>query len=117
MTDDSDYLEVNRNAWNTKTAVHLQSESYDVKGFLAGEDSLNDIELGLLGEVKGKEILHLQCHFGQDTISLARRGANVTGVDFSEQAIKAAKELAIKDKANAEFICCDIYNLPELLDK
>ena len=52
--------------------VHLKSDFYDVEGFLKGESSLNDIELGLLGDIKGKSILHLQCHFGQDTISLGR---------------------------------------------
>ena len=60
--------------------MHLKSDFYDVEGFLKGESSLNDIELGLLGDIKGKSILHLQCHFGQDTISLGRLGANVTGV-------------------------------------
>lgn len=62
--------------------MHLKSDFYDVEGFLKGESSLNDIELGLLGDIKGKSILHLQCHFGQDTISLGRLGANVTGVDY-----------------------------------
>ena len=78
MNEDFDYLEINRKSWNNRVDVHLKSDFYDVEGFLKGESSLNDIELGLLGDIKGKSILHLQCHFGQDTISLGRLGANVT---------------------------------------
>lgn len=79
------------------------------------KSSLNEIELELLGELKGKKILHLQCHFGQDTISLQKLGANVTGVDLSDKAINYAKEIAKELNAEAEFICCDIYNLPKHL--
>ena len=86
-------------------------------GFLAGKSSLNSIELELLGDVSGKKILHLQCHFGQDTISLARMRAEVTGVDLSDEAIKKARILAKDTKANADFICCDIFDLPNYLNK
>ena len=98
MNADFDYLEINRKSWNSRVDVHLKSDFYDVKGFLKGESSLNDIELDLLGDIKGKSILHLQCHFGQDTISLGRLGANVTGVDLSDKAIDNAKILAKKAK-------------------
>jgi len=105
MNEDFDYLEINRKSWNNRVDVHLKSDFYDVEGFLKGESSLNDIELGLLGDIKGKSILHLQCHFGQDTISLGRLGANVTGVDLSDKAIDHAKILAGKANVNATFIC------------
>jgi ubiquinone/menaquinone biosynthesis C-methylase UbiE len=117
MKNNSDYLEKNRDAWNRRTDYHLTSEFYDVKGFLAGKTSLNDFELRLLGNIKGKSILHLQCHFGQDTISLARLDADATGVDLSDNAIKNANLLAEKTNVNARFICCDIYSLPEHLDE
>ena len=74
-----DYLKINKKLWNDKTPVHYTSDFYDVKSFLKGRDSLNSIESGLLGNIRNKEILHLQCHFGMDTISLARRGATATG--------------------------------------
>jgi SAM-dependent methyltransferase len=88
-----------------------------MQGFLAGQSSLNVIEAGLLGDVRGKSVLHLQCHFGQDTLSLARSGAEVCGVDFSEQAIKKAKELSAELLLPANFICTDIYELPRHLDR
>ncbi len=111
------YLEINKNSWNNRTAVHLESEFYDVKSFLEGKSSLNSIELNLLGNVEGKSILHLQCHFGQDTISLSRLGAKSVGVDLSDKAIEAGRELALKDNSDARFICSDIYDLPNHLDE
>src|SRR5262245_58811832 len=89
-----DYLALNRAAWNAKTAVHAASDFYDVAGFRRGETSLKPPELGLLGDVAGRRVLHLQCHFGMDTLSLARLGASVTGVDLSDVAIAKARELA-----------------------
>src|SRR5262245_54235860 len=112
MSTDLNYIELNRKAWNIKTDIHVQSDFYDVKGFLEGKTSLNDIELSLLGSVKDKSILHLQCHFGQDTISLARLGAKVTGVDLSDNAIREARALAAKTGVDASFICCNLYDLP-----
>lgn len=117
MKSEDNYIEINKQTWNSKTAVHLTSEFYDVKGFLKGNSSLNTFELELLGDIKGKSILHLQCHFGQDTLSLARMGANVTGVDLSDKAIESANDLAKQTGLNATFICCDIYDLPQHLDQ
>ena len=97
--------------------MHINSEFYDNKTFVEGRNSLNSIELELLGDIKGKSILHLQCHFGQDTISLNRLGANATGVDFSDNGIKRARELATTTNSDATFICCDIYDLPKYLDE
>ena len=115
MNSEQNYIEINRQSWNTKTEVHLQSEFYDLEGFVNGKTSLNEIELNLLGNINGKTILHLQCHFGQDTISLSRLGATVTGVDLSDKAIESAKQIAAKTGSNATFICCDIYDLPNHL--
>ncbi|MES2619059.1 MAG: class I SAM-dependent methyltransferase [Bacteroidota bacterium] len=112
MSTESDYIAINRQSWNNRVASHLTSDFYDVEGFIKGKTSLNSIELDLLGDIKGKSILHLQCHFGQDTISLERMGAIVTGVDLSDKAIESANELAEKTGSKAQFICCDIYDLP-----
>lgn len=117
MKPEENYIDINRKSWNTKTEAHLKSDFYDLDGFLKGQTSLNDIELNLLGIIKGKSILHLQCHFGQDTISLNRMGANVTGVDLSDKAIESAKKIAKETESNAHFICCDIYDLPNHLDE
>lgn len=111
------YIDINKKLWNQKTEIHYDSDFYDVDSFIKGKDSLNPIEIGLLGKIKGKRILHLQCHFGQDTISLARHGALPTGIDFSENAIKKAKKLNESLGTNAKFIKSDIYKLPEILDE
>ena len=117
MNPEENYIEINRQSWNNRTETHLKSEFYDLDGFMNGNSSLNDIELSLLGDIKGKSILHLQCHFGQDTISLSRLGAEVTGVDFSDKAIESALQIAKETQSNTKFICCDIYDLPKHLDK
>lgn len=112
-----DYININKETWNNKTDVHIASDFYDVDGFLNGKSTLQAIELELLGDVKGKKILHLQCHFGQDTLSLARLGAIVTGVDLSDKAINRAQEFAEKLNIDATFVCCDIYDAPKHLDE
>ena len=112
---EEEYIKVNREAWNKRTSIHIQSAFYDMDAFKAGQTSLKDIELPLIGDVKGKKILHLQCHFGQDSISLSRLGAHVTGVDFSEEAIAAARELSLVENANCNFVCCDLYELKDHL--
>ena len=109
------YLKINRKAWNDKTVVHLQSEFYDQKAFLAGKNSLKNPELQVLGDVNGKRILHLQCHFGQDTLSLARMGAKVTGLDFSEIAIENAIRINEELGLDARFECSDVCDLPKEL--
>lgn len=113
----NNYLQKNKHAWNERTKVHIGSDFYNHQSFLQGENSLKEIELALLGNVRGKKILHLQCHFGQDTLSLARLGADVTGVDFSDEAIRIARETAEALSLNANFICCDIYDLTDHLNE
>lgn len=115
--DHPNYIELNKQTWNTKTHAHYDSEFYDNENFIKGKTSLKEPELDLLPDLKGKSVLHLQCHFGQDTISLARMGAKATGVDLSNDAVEKARELANLTNADCEFVCCDIYDLPNHLDK
>jgi SAM-dependent methyltransferase len=109
------YLEINRKSWNAKVEPHLKSDFYFVDEFLKGRTSLNSIELELLGDLKDKSVLHLQCHFGQDSISLSRLGAKVTGIDLSDKAIDEARKLAQKCGTDTQFLCTDLYNLPNVL--
>lgn len=111
------YRDSNKQSWNKRTEAHLKSAFYDVEGFLQGKSSLNSIELDLLGDVNDKSILHLQCHFGQDSISLSRMGGKVTGIDLSDKAIESANEMAKLTHQNTRFICCDLYDLSNHLDE
>jgi len=110
------YFEANREAWNKKTEIHIASDLYDIEGFKKGKNTLYDIELNELGDVKNKRILHLQCHFGLDTLSLSRMGASVTGIDFSDVGIKYAKSLSLDTSLKASFIEANVYDLSELLN-
>jgi SAM-dependent methyltransferase len=111
------YLDINRRSWNSRVDAHYASDFYKVKEFVEGACSLQSIELEQLGDVRGLRILHVQCHFGQDSIALSRRGAEVTGVDFSEKAIAKARELAELCGTKTRFVCCDVYDLPRHLDE
>lgn len=102
--------------WDKHAAIHVNSKFYDVKGFKEGKTSLTFVEREELGDVSGKSLLHLQCHFGLDTLSWARAGARVTGVDFSEKAIQLARSLAQELSIDARFIRCPVYDLPAVLD-
>jgi 2-polyprenyl-3-methyl-5-hydroxy-6-metoxy-1,4-benzoquinol methylase len=116
-SDLNDYINKNRTAWDQKTDQHVHSDFYELEAFLKGKNVLRGIELDLLGDVNGKRILHLQCHFGMDSLSLARMGASVVGADFSKRAIDKAKELNNILGLNTRFICCDLYNLPMLCNE
>lgn len=107
------YLKINKETWNNKVPIHLDSEFYDMESFRKGKNSLPQIDTDLLGDIKGKSVLHLQCHFGQDSLSLARLGAKVTGIDLSNKAIEKAKELNNEIHLDATFICCDVYDTLE----
>lgn len=113
----NDFVDVNKALWNERTKHHVSSDFYDMPSFLAGNTTLKDVELGLLGDVKGKAVLHLQCHFGQDTMSLARMGAKATGVDLSDEAIYTATRLADELTLDTKFVCCNLYDLPQHLDE
>ncbi len=108
-------LDSNKEMWNDWALLHVDSEEYDVDGFKKGRCSLRPVEIDEVGDVSGKSLLHLQCHFGMDTLSWARRGARVTGIDFSEKAIDIAHSLAEELKLDASFVCSNLYDLPENL--
>lgn len=110
MSDHSASFELNRELWNERTKHHVGSKFYDVEAFLGGKNSLSSKELELLGDVAGKKLLHLQCHFGQDTLSLARMGASATGLDFSGAAIGEARKLALRSGLQAEFIEANVLD-------
>lgn len=112
-----DYKSINKDAWNIRTDIHIDSDFYDNESFLHGKNTLKDIELSMLGDIHGKSILHLQCHFGQDSISMARMGAMVTAVDLSDKAIGKAKELSNQLGIDVNFICSDVYDLPNILNQ
>jgi 2-polyprenyl-3-methyl-5-hydroxy-6-metoxy-1,4-benzoquinol methylase len=110
--------EVNKRRWDALAARHGQGEDsfYDVEGFLAGRSTLGERELAevaaAIGDIAGQDLLHLQCHFGLDTLSWARRGARVTGVDFSPVAVRRATQLAEQAGLAAEFVESDVLALP-----
>ncbi len=115
MTHD-DFIDANRELWDAWTGVNARSDFYDLEAFRAGATSLKPIELEELGDVRGKTLLHLQCHFGLDTLSWARLGAEATGVDFSPAAIELARSLSAELDLPARFVCSDVYDLPRGLD-
>ena len=117
MEQFNQYFDANKELWNQRTAVHKDSSFYDLAGFKAGQNALTPIELKELGDVKGKSMLHLQCHFGMDSLSWARSGAHVTGVDLSNEAIREAQQLNDELGMNAKFICCNVYDLKDHLNE
>jgi ubiquinone/menaquinone biosynthesis C-methylase UbiE len=107
----------NRALWEAWTAVHASGDFYDLEGFRAGGIRLRDDEIAAIGDVGGRTLLHLQCHFGIDTLSWARLGARVTGADFSPAAIRLARELATDlGFPDARFVESNLYDLPAVLD-
>ncbi|MBM3601340.1 MAG: class I SAM-dependent methyltransferase [Alphaproteobacteria bacterium] len=102
----------NRANWDERVGVHLGSKTYDARGLKAGCGRLGPIEEAELGPVAGKRVLHLQCHMGHDTLTLAQRGAEVVGVDFSRPAIGVACDLAreLGLSARARFVEADVYD-------
>jgi 2-polyprenyl-3-methyl-5-hydroxy-6-metoxy-1,4-benzoquinol methylase len=111
MENFDQYFEANKSMWNLRTVAHRDSAFYDRAGFKAGKNVLTPIELKEVGDVKGKSMLHLQCHFGMDSLNWARKGARVTGVDLSNEAIKEAKELNSEMGLDAQFLCANVYDL------
>ena len=113
MSAHNDYFKVNKATWNEKVKVHAESEMYDLEAFKKGRSSLMAYELDALGDVSGKSLLHLQCHFGQDTLSWARSGAQCVGVDLSDSGIQLARELNHELGLDAEFVCCNVLDTSE----
>jgi SAM-dependent methyltransferase len=112
----TDYLDINRRNWDERTAIHARDATgdYMLERFRAGEDALHAIEAAELGEVSGKRVLHLQCHIGRDTLCLARRGAIVTGLDFSGAALDVARRLAAETGLQADFVEGTVDQAPDL---
>lgn len=110
-----EHRELNRTWWDERVPIHTASDFYDVEGFKAGAGSLRPFEIEEMGDVAGKRLLHLQCHFGLDSLSWARRGASVVGLDFSEPAVAAANELAAETGLDGSFVAADLYGAPAAL--
>ncbi len=114
----TDYLASNRALWNAMTLTQLESDHHRaVATVRAGGLTLRSIERDALGDVRGRTLLHLQCNMGSDTISWARLGAGVTGVDISDAAIAQARALAVETGVPAQFLRSDLYDLPAVLDE
>ena len=112
-----DPIRANNALWDEWTAIHERSEFYDLEGFKRGGIRLRPYEMEEIGPVEGKDLLHLQCHFGIDTLSWARLGARVTGADFSEAALALARSTAAEiGIADARFVRSDLYDLPDVLE-
>lgn len=111
-----DYLKANRALWNEWAGIHARSDFYDLENFRMGGVRLRPFELQEVGHVEGKDMLHLQCHIGTDTLSWARLGARVTGVDFSAESLGIARDLARDTGLDVRFIEADLYDLPGILD-
>jgi 2-polyprenyl-3-methyl-5-hydroxy-6-metoxy-1,4-benzoquinol methylase len=116
MEEYAGYFEANKALWNKRTLVHRDSSFYDLAGFRAGRDVLTPVEIKEVGEVKGKKMLHLQCHFGMDSLNWARMGAQVTGIDLSDEAIRQAQQLNEELGLDAKFICCNVYDARQHLE-
>ena len=111
-----EYRKTNQDWWNEAAQVHAQGEAYQLKAFKEGMIKLRPLERAEVGDVVGKKLLHLQCHFGLDTLSWARLGAQVIGIDYAEKAIAIARALSQELHLDATFVCCDLYDLPNFLD-
>lgn len=111
MNTDNEYFNVNKATWNEKVKIHSESEMYDLQAFKEGKSSLMPYELEALGNIDGKSLLHLQCHFGQDTLSFSRMGAKCVGVDLSDEGIKLAQKLNEELHLDADFFCCNVLDV------
>src|SRR4051794_41396179 len=109
-------FELNRRRWDEATDIHTAGNVYGIDEFKAGQCRLHRVEVQEVGDVTGKSLLHLQCHFGLDTLSWARRGARVTGLDFSRPAVEAARDVAARGGLEARFVDADVYDAPQALD-
>jgi SAM-dependent methyltransferase len=112
-----EFLAANRANWDDRTGVHLESRFYDVEGWLRDERGPRAWEIDALGDVSGLRLLHLQCHFGLDTLAWARAGAIVTGLDLSPVAIDAARDIATRAGLadRADFVCADVHDAVDAL--
>ncbi|MBU0982274.1 MAG: class I SAM-dependent methyltransferase [candidate division Zixibacteria bacterium] len=112
-----DQHEVNRQTWNKMVEMHIDHPDYRVKEFLEGTSTLKWLDKELVGDVAGKSLIHFMCQFGLDTLSWAREGASVVGIDISDNSIKHANELKKKAGIEAEFYRSDILDAIGLIDR
>jgi len=117
MDKEKEYFDTNQKLWDEKTRIHIKSDFYDVPAFLKGNNSLRKIELAELPDLSGKRILHSQCHFGQDTLSMQRMGAQCTGIDLSTAAIAQAQAYNEQLGLDAKFIACNVYDLDQHVEE
>ena len=110
-----DWLALNRANWDERVPVHLASREYDLVALRAGRRRLDVLTEAMLPPLAGLRVLHLQCHFGRDTLVLAGRWADMTGVDFSPPAIAAAQALAAEVGLAARFVLSDVHGAPAAL--
>ncbi|MFN2595548.1 MAG: class I SAM-dependent methyltransferase [Actinomycetota bacterium] len=121
------FMEANQELWDEWTDIHESSDFYDLQSFIRGDENpderrgppgvrLRNYEIAEVGDVTGKDLLHLQCHFGIDTLSWARLGARVTGADFSPKAVALARKVAGQIGIEAKFVQANVYDLPEVLE-
>lgn len=117
MTTGQDWRALNRANWDERVPLHLAAESYDLAPLRTGTASLHPIEAAELGPVAGRRIVHLQCHFGRDSLILAQQGADVVGLDFSQPAIQAARSLATELglASRARFVQADLYDATDAI--
>jgi SAM-dependent methyltransferase len=116
----ADYRELNRANWDDRVPAHVASPDYAVRRFVSDPAFISEVvrfDLPRLGDIAGLRGVHLQCHIGTDTVSLARLGATMTGLDFSAPAVAAARELASETGVNATFVQADLYDAPEVLGR
>lgn len=111
---DQDWRSANRANWDERVAIHLGAPAYELDSLRAGRGQLHPIEEAEIGPLEGLRVLHLQCHFGRDSLILAQRGAKVVGLDFSRPAIAAARELAAELglAERTRFVEADLYDAP-----
>ena len=105
------YKDANHSHWDSVVEGHYHSDFYVVKGFMAGDNKLDQIELSEIGEVSDKSLLRIQCHFGLTILSWARLGAKVTGVDFSPASVTTARRLAKELRIDARFVESNVHGL------
>ena len=116
--DHQPYFDANLARWDESVAIHAASQGYDLAGYLKGEKTLYAVEMDEVGDVSGKTLLHLQCHFGMDTLNWARLGATVTGIDFSPEAVDRARQLAAEIGVDdARFLQSNVYDAHDVLDE
>jgi SAM-dependent methyltransferase len=117
-SDYADLLAANRANWNARALVHAASPYYNIQRYVDDPIAISDVvnwDREVIGDVSGLELLHLQCHIGTDSISWVRLGADVTGLDFSEQSLRTAKDLAARSNSSVRFLCADVCTASDVL--